>query len=82
MKPIKQKTYRLQWWWGVVPSALLVLQNTDDDHDSSTIENATVTFEDAVGIALQHVPGKAIEVELEQEDGLTIWEVEIMSTKR
>ena len=39
---------------------------------------ATVTLEEAVRHALKSVPGKAVEAEIEKEDGGTVYEVEII----
>lgn len=41
---------------------------------------AQITMDKAVEIALQRVPGKAVEAEIEKEDGRAVYEIKIIDT--
>lgn len=43
---------------------------------------AKITLEDAVKAALTKVPGKAVEAELDKEDGYLVYEVKIVSADK
>ncbi len=59
---------------GVVASPAWALFETN----KQLAATATVTLEEAVRQALKSVPGKAVEAEIEKEDGRTVYEVEII----
>lgn len=59
---------------GVVTSPAWALFETN----KQLAATATVTLEEAVRQALKSVPGKAVEAEIEKEDGRTVYEVEII----
>ena len=42
---------------------------------------AAISAKQAVDIALAAVPGRVYELELEKEDGIMVWEVELLSAK-
>lgn len=47
---------------------------------AQSVANATgLTLEQAIEIALLEVPGEVLEAEMDQEDGLVVFEVEIQS---
>ena len=48
-------------------------------HKNEDSNLAKVTLQDAVAAATKTVPGKAIEAELESEDGFLVYEVKIVS---
>jgi uncharacterized membrane protein YkoI len=50
------------------------------DSDALGVTSAAITMDQAVSIALQAVPGTAAKVEFEQEDNMTLWEVEVVSS--
>jgi len=57
----------------------------NDSHsinDALAVTTATVTLEQAVTIALQTVPGTAVKAEFSNDDGQTVWEVEIVGTDK
>ena len=41
---------------------------------------AQITMDKAVEIALRKIPGKAVEAEIEKEDGRAVYEIEIIDT--
>ncbi|NLL71929.1 MAG: PepSY domain-containing protein [Clostridiales bacterium] len=41
--------------------------------------NGLISLEEAIQIALQEVPGRAVKAELESKNGLLIYEVDIVS---
>lgn len=41
--------------------------------------NRRVSIEEAIGIALEQVPGQVVKVELEHEQGILVYEVEIVT---
>ena len=51
-------------------------------NDALAVTTATVTLEQAVSIALQTVPGRAVKAEFDNDDGQTVWEVEIVATDK
>jgi len=51
-------------------------------NDALAVTTATVTLEQAVSIALQTVPGTAVKAEFDNDDGQTVWEVEIVGTDK
>jgi uncharacterized membrane protein YkoI len=48
-------------------------------HKNEYSNSAKVTLQDAVSAATKKVPGKAIEAELESEDGYLVYEVKVIS---
>ena len=52
----------------------------DHDRDDAEVDVASVAIDQqqAVNIALQSVPGEVTGTELESEDGLKLWEIEIV----
>ena len=42
------------------------------------VNDAALTIDQAMSIALKEVPGKVTEVEIEKEDGKLIWEVSVL----
>ena len=53
--------------------------NTDKAEQAA---QATIAQDQAVNIALQAVPGTVIESEFESEDGVTLWEIEILDANQ
>ncbi len=52
------------------------------DHDSANlIQEASISMNQAIEIALAEVPGKVVEAELEREDGAVIWEIEVVDSQ-
>ena len=52
------------------------------DHDSANlIQKASISFDQAVEIALADVPGQVVEAELEREDGVVVWEIEVVDSQ-
>ena len=49
-----------------------------DDDEKIELESVSVTIASAMDIALEQVPGTVIGAELEHEDDVTVWEVEVM----
>lgn len=41
--------------------------------------NRRISIEEAIGIALQQVPGQVVKVELEHEQGILVYEIEIVT---
>lgn len=56
--------------------------NAADDVDAKAVANAQVPLKGAVDIALQNVPGTPISVELERENGVLLWDVEILDNNQ
>ena len=52
-----------------------------DDLTIELVNQASISAEQAMGIALTDVPGKVIEAEMEIEDGTLIWEVEVLNNE-
>ena len=40
-----------------------------------------ISIEDAMGIAMEQIPGEIVKVELDTEDGLLVYEVDIMTAQ-
>ena len=54
-------------------------QGDDHDNDIALINQASVSLEQASSIALSDVSGKVIEAEIEYEDDVLVWEVEVLT---
>lgn len=52
-------------------------QVRDDDDDDAVPTNTAITVEEAKRIALEQVPGVVYAVELDSDDGIAYWEIEI-----
>ncbi len=74
----------------ILGASATVLANKDhgkrdsDDCDSdavSLVQNATLGIDEAMKIALADTPGKVIEAEIEKDDGLVVWEIEIVNNQ-
>lgn len=48
------------------------------DNDDLPVTEVAVSITNAMSIALEQVGGNVVGVELEQEDGVTLWEVEVI----
>lgn len=49
--------------------------------EENLLRDTNVDLESALDTALKYVPGTPIEVELEEADGIPVWEVEIVPKK-
>jgi uncharacterized membrane protein YkoI len=49
--------------------------------DRALVEETNLDLTQALNAALKYVPGKPIEIELEAEHGVPVWEVEIVPKK-
>ena len=52
-----------------------------DDLTIEQVNQAAVTPEQAMSIALADIPGKVVEAEMEMEDGALVWEIEILNNE-
>lgn len=52
-----------------------------DGEEATLLQNAQLGIEEAIAIALKDKPGKVIEAEIDSEDGVTIWEVELVDSQ-
>lgn len=59
-----------------------ISQETDDDLDSDTLrklDTATLTIQDAIKTASPHAGGYVDDAELDEEDGVVIWEIQFQN---
>ncbi len=56
--------------------------NASDNVDAKAVLNVHMPVTGAVAIALQNVPGTPVAVELEREDGVLLWDVEILDNNQ
>ena len=54
---------------------------SSDENEAELVSQATLSNEQAVAIALAQVPGKVAETEIEKEDGVLVWEVEVVNNQ-
>ena len=54
-------------------------QGKHEELDHALVSQASVTMEQAKAIALAEVSGSVIEVEIEHEDDVLVWEVEVLN---
>ncbi len=54
-------------------------KNENNGNDAKAIMTANVDVYNALEIALQQVPGKVTSAEFEQEDGVKVWEIEVLA---
>ncbi len=59
-------------------ATMAVLANDNDDIAPNDV---AVNIQQALDIALAQVPGSVIEAELENEDGLVVWEITVASAE-
>jgi uncharacterized membrane protein YkoI len=52
-----------------------------DSHNPEMVNQASLSAEQAIAIALAAIPGKVIESEIEMEGGTLVWEVEVLSSE-
>ena len=52
--------------------------SSDDEIDAATLAKANVALDQAITAAEQHTQGKAVQAELEDENGKLVYEVEVM----
>lgn len=45
------------------------------------VQEAKLTVDDAIKVALADMPGKVIEAELEKDDGVMVWEIELVNNQ-
>ena len=57
------------------------MQEVKESDDRMLIEESNLDLTQALHTALKYVPGKPIEVELESDQGMPVWEVEIVPKK-
>ena len=55
--------------FAIIGTSLTALSSQDDDHNLEMVNQASLSAEQAIAIALEAVPGKVIEAEIEKEDG-------------
>ncbi len=67
---------------GLAGTAYAVQAKDSADNDAKSAAEATITLNSALEIALQSVPGTAVGVEFENEDGIALWEVEILASNQ
>lgn len=64
----------------VTPSALLAdQQEAEGEHRAALVSKATIPIEDAIQVAREQFEVTVIEAELEEEDGKTVWEIELVT---
>ena len=52
-----------------------------NDHNPELVNQASLTAEQAIAIALSDIPGKVVEAEIEKEDGMLVWEIEVLNNE-
>ena len=52
-----------------------------ESKEEALLDEANLGLTQALNIALRYVPGTPVEVELDQEHGMPVWEVEIVPKK-
>ena len=52
----------------------------ENSHNPEWMNQASVSMEQAITIALAEVPGKVTESEIEKEDGALVWEIEVLGS--
>ena len=53
-----------------------------ETNDALTVSNAKVSINSAIELALQKVPGIAVAAEYENDDGESVWEVEVLAANK
>ncbi len=57
------------------------MEEEKESNDRMLLDESNINLTQAMNTALKFVPGTPIEVELEEEKGMPIWEVEIVPKK-
>jgi len=66
---------------GIIGVASVAIAD-NDKNDHLLLQDTKIQFDNAVQIAMNAVPGKVFEAELELEDTLAVWEVEILNAEK
>lgn len=53
-------------------------RNDNDDRNPNLVNEVVIGVDQAISIALADIPGKIIEAEIELENGVTVWEIEVL----
>ena len=64
-----------------ISTAVIASKEHDDLNSASAIQEATLGIDEATKIASKEVAGKVIEAELEHDDGILVWEIEVINDK-
>ena len=78
MKHVKQTLIATLITGGIIGGASLAIAD-DDKAEYQELAKAQIQLNDAVKIATNEVSGKVYEAELELEDNIPVWEIEILS---
>jgi hypothetical protein len=78
MKNFKKHTFILIFVAILVSG--LVQANKSKENDALSVNSAKVTLTQAVNTALANVAGKAVNVEFSNDDGVAVWEIEVITT--
>lgn len=56
-------------------------EEVTESTDQLLLDESEFDLQSAMSIALRHIPGTPVEVELEDKNGMAVWEVEIVPKK-
>ena len=63
-------------------TAYVVQAKKSESENVEAVTQVNVSLSKAIEIALQQVPGHVVGVEFENDDGNTLWEVEVFSSEK
>jgi uncharacterized membrane protein YkoI len=62
-------------------SAFAIASQDNNEQPAQLINEAALTVDQAMSIALAEVPGKVTETEIEKEDGKLVWEISVLDNQ-
>ena len=65
----------------IAGTSITAFSGQSDDDKPELVNQASLSIEQAMAIALADVPGKVIEAELEHDDGTLVWEIEVLNSE-
>ncbi|GJL77738.1 MAG: hypothetical protein NPINA01_07270 [Nitrospinaceae bacterium] len=79
MKHLKTITIAILIVSSFAGTAYIVQAKNSESENVEAVTQAKVSLNKAIEIALQQIPGNVVSVEFENDDGQTVWEVEVLA---
>mgnify|MGYP005999084775 CR=1 FL=1 len=62
-------------------SAFAIASQNNNEQSAQLVNEAALTVDQAISIALAEVPGQVTETEIEKEDGKLVWEISVLDNQ-
>lgn len=90
MEQMQERSWRKAWYAlpvvaAAIPAVMMLKGRAnriaEESKDRMLLDESNINLTQAMNTALKYIPGTPIEVELEDEKGVPVWEVEIVPKK-